>query len=149
MAKVVGVDAITLLEEAENAALEAIKESIRHLSELKTEHKLRQEIFDYLPNRKKNALNEPICIRLDGPAILESESKRLRRAIESRDLDSIIACYPVRESSALVRLARGLGFQGRREYEQAVLELLKDEPQLLVHVKGLLGTLSADIEEHR
>ena len=149
MAKVVGVDAITLLKEAENAALEAIKGSTRHLSELKTEYKLRQEIFDYLPNRKKNALNEPICIRLDGPAILESESKRLRRAIKSRDLDSIIACYPVRESPALARLARGLRFQGRREYEQAVLELLKDEPQLLVYVKGLLGTLSTDIEEHR
>ena len=149
MAKVVGVDAITLLEEAENAALEAIKGSARHLSEQKAEHKLRQEIFDHLPNRKKNALNEPICIRLDVPAILESESERLRRAIKSRDLDSIIACYPVRESPALVRLAKGLGFQGRREYEHAVLELLRDEPQLLVHVKGLLGTLSTDIEEHR
>ena len=149
MAKVVGVDAIALLEEAENAALEAIKRSTRHLSELKAEHKLRQEIFDHLPNRKKNALNEPICIRLDGPAILESESRRLSRAIKSRDLDSIIACYPVRESPALVRLAKGLRFQGRMEYEQAVLELLKDEPQFLVHVKGLLGTLPTDIEEHR
>ena len=149
MAKVVGADAITLLEEAENAALEAIKGSARHLSELKAEHKMRQEIFDHLPNRKKNALNESICIRLDGPAILESESERLSRAIKSRDLDSIIACYPVRESPALVRLVKELKFQGRREYEQAVLGLLKDEPQLLVHVKGLLGTLPTDIEEYQ
>ena len=149
MAKVVGADAIALLEEAENAALEAIKRSTRHLSELKAEHKMRQEIFDHLPNRKKNALNEPICIRLDGPAILENESGRLGRAIERCDLDSIIACYPVRETPALVCLAKGLKFQGRREYERAVLELLKNKPQLLVHVKGLLGTLPTDIEEHR
>ena len=149
MAKVMGADAITLLEEAENAALEAIKGSARHLSELKAEHKMRQEIFDHLPNRKKDALSEPICIYLDGPAILESESERLSRAIKSRDLDFIIACYPVRESPALVRLVKELKFQGRREYERTVLELLKDEPQLLVHVKGLLGTLSTDIEEHR
>ena len=149
MAKVMGADAITLLEEAENAALEAIKGSARHLSELKAEHKMRQEIFDHLPNRKKDALNKPICIHLDGPAILESESERLSRAIKSRDLDFIIACYPVRESPALVRLVKELKFQGRREYERTVLELLKDEPQLLVHVKGLLGTLPTDIEEHR
>ena len=147
MAKTLGADAATLLQDAENAALKAIKESATHLSELKTEHQIHQEILEHLPNRKTSALNELICIRVDGSDILRNESEKLNRAIESHNLDSIIACYSVRESSALRQLAIGLKYQSRREYEQAVLQLLKDSPHVLAHVKSLLGTLPTDIKE--
>ena len=147
MAKIIGVDAATLLKDAENAALRAIKESATHLIELKTEHAIRQKILKCIPNRKTSELNKLIHIHVDGPVILKNESERLNADIESHNLDSIIACYPVRESSALDQLAKELKYPGCREYEQAVLELLNDEPHVLAHVKSLLGTLPADIKE--
>ena len=147
MAKLIGADATTLLEDAKNNALKAINHSAAHLIEQKTKHAIRQRILEHLPNRNMSVLNKPICICVDASEILKNESERLNKAIENRDLDFIISSYPVRESSALCQLAKGLKYQGRKEYELAVIKLLEDKPQVLAHIKSLLGTLSIDIEQ--
>jgi hypothetical protein len=53
----------------------------------------------------------------------------------------------VRETAALAKIADKLGFQGRDQYEGAVLKLLMDDAEALDFVKSLFGTLEADISK--
>ena len=140
-----GDDPHSRIENARTAAIAAVKSQIKHLIESATERKLRVEVMNHLPNRKEATLNERICIQLDAPNMLEAERGTLNEAIASNDLDAIMRRYPVRETSALSRIATCLGFSNQREYEKAVLQLLKDNGAMLRYVRELLGGLSDHI----
>lgn len=140
-----GDDPQPWIDKARAVAIEAVKSSINHLSERAAERKLRDEVLNYLPNRKEAALNGPICIKLDAPSILATERNILVDAIASNNLATVMQRYPIRETQALTGIARCLGFNSRKEYEKAVLQLLKDKEEILKYVRGLLGDLSDQI----
>lgn len=68
-------------------------------------------------------------------------------AIERADLASIISRYPVRETPVLDVIARGLGFQGRTQYEQAIRKLIADDGDTREVVRGMFGKLVSEIDE--
>lgn len=61
------------------------------------------------------------------------------------NLEEIISRYPIRETPALDKIAKELGFQSREQYEGAVQKLLMDDNEALTFVRSLFGTLEADI----
>ena len=140
-----GDDVSSRLEPAKVAALKAIKDNLDNLAERKAERKLREDVLRHLPNRKTSPLNQPIHFCLDAPTILEQERQTLQESIDSNALDAIIRQYPVRETPALARIATCLGFDNRKEYGKAVLQLLKDNEEVLKYVKDMLGTLTDHI----
>ena len=142
---ITGEDASSRVEPARIAAINAIKECVENLSQRRAEHKLREEIFKRLPTRKSYPFDKPLLIDLDAPAILQQERESLGKALVSNDLEAIIRRYPVRETPALSRIATHLGFDNRKEYEKAVLQLLREDEEMLEYVKGLLGNLPRDI----
>ena len=142
---ITGDDVFSRLEPARTAALNAIKENLENLSERAAERKLREEIFRRLPTRKLSPFEEPLVIDLNTPAILSQERQSLEKDLAANDLEKIIRRYPVRETPALARIATQLGFDSRKEYEKAVLQLLKEDEEMLGHVRGLLGNLPSHI----
>ena len=144
---ITGDDVSSRLEPARTAAIKAIKENVGNLSERTAERKLREDIFKHLPTRKSSPFEGPLVINLDAPAILEQERQSLEKALAANDLEAIISRYPVRETPALARIATHLGFDNRKEYEKAVLQLLKEDEEMLGYVRGLLGSLPSQIAD--
>lgn len=145
-AAVTGDDASTRIADAKTAAIEAIKAHVQRLSERAVERTLREEVFRRLPRREEIAAGTPINIYIDVVTAVTAERERLQDALDAGNLAEIISQYPVRETPALDKIAKELGFQNREQYEKAVRKLLMDDNDALTFVKSLFGTLVSDIE---
>jgi len=145
-AVVTGDDAYIRLNNAKTAAIEAIKLHLQRMSERTAEKALREEIFRHLPTQKKIATGEPINISINVANAVTLERERLQTALDIGDLAKIVSHYPVRETPALDKIAKELGFQNREQYEGAVRKLLMDDDKALSFVSSLFGILESDIK---
>lgn len=140
-----GADAGAAMQNAKNAAIEAIRQHGQRLSERVVETALRQELMSNLPKRSDIAAAQPIEVRIDVANVVAAEIARLQGYCDANDLGAIVARYPIRETPALDQIANRLGFQNRRQYEEAVRKLLMDDPGAMAFMRDLFGTLAADI----
>ena len=140
-----GDDVSSRLEPASAAALNAIRNNADHLARLAAGRKLREEMLNHLPNPKTSPLDQPIQIDMDAPGILQQERQALDELIDANDLGTIIRQYPIRRTGALDHIAKRLGFDDEEEYARAVRQLLKDDEDMLKHVRELIGPLPSDI----
>ena len=131
------------LVNAEDEALRAIKNDSDRICLQRIEHKMRRLFFKQLSNKIK--IKESVCI--DTANVLQCESEKLNKYIEKHDLDTIIAQYPIKKSNVRSCLAKGIKYNDYNEYERTVIQLLKNNSQLLEHVKSLLGSLPDDINK--
>ena len=140
-----GDDVSSRLVPAREAAINAIRNHCRQLAKLSAGRKLREEMLKHLPNPKTSPLDQPIKIDMDAPGILQQERQTLVELISRNDLDAIIRQYPIRRTGALDHISKQLGFDDENEYAKAVIQLLKDDEDMLRHVRELLGPLPSDI----
>ena len=133
------------IEEATAEAISSINTHAPRLSERVAEKRVREAFFAHIPNRVQLSAAEPLNISIDIPQIVREELARFQTALETRNLETIISRYPVRETPALDAIARKLGFQGRSQYESAVRKLLMDDAAALEFARSFFGTLAADI----
>lgn len=144
-ALVTGESAVARLERARQAGLAAISPHTQRLAERAVEKSVREEVARLLPGRSDIAAGKPIQFAFDVPSVVASERQRLVQWVSQGDLQALISRYPVRETSALSEIAVKLGFQGRSQYESALLKLLMDDGEALAFVRSLFGTLATDI----
>jgi hypothetical protein len=142
---VTGGSATSSLKQAKSEALLAISAHAQRLSERVVEARIRADLMTKLPRRKDIAAAQPITVNIDVPSIVAAEEAALQLAIAAGNLAFIVSRYPIRETPALGSIARGLGFQDRTQYENAVRQLLIDEEAALNFVRGLFGSLVEDI----
>ena len=133
------------LQPARDAAINAIRNSADQLARLAAVRKLREAMFKHLPNPKTSSLDQPIQIDMDAPGILRQERQALDELIDANDLATIIRQYPIRRTGALDHISKRLGFDDEKEYARAVIQLLKDNEDMLKHVRELIGPLPSDI----
>ena len=145
-ALVTGENAMSHLNEAKNAALEAVRPHKQRLSERVVERTLRDELDKNWPRQTDISTGKPINITIDVAAVVNEEIKTLNQAISEQNLEKIISRYPVRETSLLTEIARKLGFQTRDQYENAVRKLLMDDTIALEFIQSQFGTLVADLK---
>jgi ABC-type cobalamin/Fe3+-siderophores transport system ATPase subunit len=141
-----GEDSSIRLERAKIAAFNEVEPHIQRLSKKVSEKAVREQIFRNLPNAETIANEEPINVTIDVASIVQSECARLRSAIHHANLTAIISHYPVRETGALEKIAKELGFQNRVQYEGAIRKLLMDDQQALNFARSLFGSLASDLE---
>lgn len=82
-------------------------------------------------------------MQIDIAARLSAELATIDGLLDSCDLNGLLQRYPLRETPALTEIARNLGFQGRRQYEEAVRKLLMDDEAVLTEVRTWFGDLSS------
>jgi hypothetical protein len=140
-----GANASVALQSARDGAIEAVAQHRRRLRERVVEAALRQELMSKLPKRSDIAAGQPIEVRIEVASAVAAEAVRLEGYCDAKDLGSIFARYPIRETPALDQIANRLGFQSRRQYEEAVRKMLMDDVDALAQLRGLFGTLVADI----
>lgn len=85
-----------------------------------------------------------MSITIDADDVISAERSRMRAALESGDLTSIVKRYPLRDSGALDALCRGARFVDRRQYESAVRQAVADDPEFRERVKAKLEPFATD-----
>lgn len=148
-ASVLGGNPEELLHDAKQAALAAIAVHKKRLSERVTEKAVRDSILKKLPRREDISKGVQITITEDVAAAVQREQYRMEKAIEANDLTSLIARYPVRETSALAEIAKRLKFQDRNQYEGAAIKLLMDDSSAIESVRALFDSLCEDMAERK
>lgn len=144
-AAITGGDATQMEVAAVAAGLAAVAAHARRLSARAIEKKVRAQIDAAHPTQAQIAAGAGVAITIDVAGELAAEQVAFEALVAAGDLAGIICRYPVRESPALTEIARRLGFQDRAQYESAVIKLLADDGATLDFVRGLFGTLYADI----
>ena len=82
---------------------------------------------------------------MDAPGALKQEREALEALIDSNDLGTIIRQNPIRRTGALDQISKHLGFDDQKEYARAILKLLKDDEDMLKHVREVIGPLPSDL----
>ena len=144
-ANVTGYDVPTTLAKAHAEAMAAISSHAQRLSERIAEKAAREDVLGRLPKRADMKNAQPINIAVDIPGILAGEQTKIQTALVANDLTKLLQRYPVRETPALDKIAKALGFQGREQYEAAVQKLLLDSPEAVAFIKSQFGSLAKDI----
>ena len=144
-AESIGGDVDDRVAAARDAALSQVRRNQDHLVGRQIEEDVRRRVLARIPNRRQIRVGVPLAVEVDVPGLYKEHHDSLSGFIENNDLDSIIQRYPFRETGALQAIATSLGFQSRRQYENAVLQLLQQDEDALRFVRSLFGALVSDI----
>lgn len=144
-AEVTGSDAPSLVAEATDRAITALRPHAKRLAERVVERLLRDEVERHLPTSRDVTAGNPISLNIDVQAVVTAELETLNGFLDRSELLNVIQRYPIRETPALTEIAKCLGFQGRVQYESAVRKLLLDDATALAFVRDLFGDLGRDL----
>jgi hypothetical protein len=144
-----GVPADDLLSQANMLGLAALKATgtIEHLSARIAERMLRDSVMRSVPDRQPMIAGTTASIDISLASPYPRELAVIRNLVAAGDIDGIVYKYPVRESSVLGGLAKGLRFVDRQDYEKAAITRIAAEKALQSKLKLRLGNLAAKLEE--
>ena len=80
------------------------------------------------------------------PLPTSEDEGALRRCIAERDLDKIIAEFPIAKSAIPSTIAKRLGFRNTREYEKAVRVSLRSDEQLRGYIAQMCGGMHTTLQ---
>ena len=134
------------LKKARDGAIKRIRQQEDHIVDKRTTEAARRQAQEGIPTELD--LTQPLqAPQIDVPALRSQERAKLSKAIEDEDLDTIVEHYPIRETGALDAIAKGLRFQSKSDYEQAVMTLLRNDEESLEWVKSLFNPLMTEIDD--
>lgn len=144
-ANILGIASEELLREARENALHSLNSQvIEFLASRIAERQMRDVLMSEVPSRAEIVNGKKISIVFESP--FPNELAYLKELVEKKDIDRIVARYPVRESGVLNNLAKGLRFNGRIDYERAVLQAVRTDSVLQHKLKMRLEVLVPHLE---
>lgn len=110
-----------------------------------TEQAVKDRISLGMPDWKKIQAGHNVAITVDAQAIYQSERERLKSWIGTKDINNIIARYPIRETMALEGVVSALQFKSKSQYESAVRKLVMDDAAMKALLINFFGGLPAAV----
>ena len=144
-----GGDAEADVRKANIAAIEAISEHRDHLIHKATRSAVKRRFRAMEPSGDAIDADSTITVTVNPAHERRNLSERLDEHLASEHLVGLLKDFAVRESPALTRIARALGFSNRSQYEDAVLNMLAKDPEALAFVRGLFGPAEATINTRK
>ncbi len=147
-AETLGIDPDILLNEARINAIASLgsEENLSHLASKVAERQFREAVLQHVPERNDLVNGTAAVVSINVPSTYPGELARLRNLRNNSDVAGIVSRYPVRESRLLDALAKGLKFQGRPDYEKAVLRQLSLDSDLRSALRAKLGALALRLD---
>ncbi len=140
-------DKDALLATAKYKAIDGLTmDRIQHLAARVAERHMRDEVLRKIPSRSDMIGNADGNINLSILSPYPKALEILTKLVSDRDIDTIIARYPVRESHVLRALTQGLKFAEVADYEQAALTAIATDEILKNKIRAKLGLLSDKLE---
>ncbi|NEN24212.1 hypothetical protein G3O08_11935 [Cryomorpha ignava] len=107
-----------------------------------SEKRVRTEIMSMLPKHTDIIENKDFELKLSLEDYFNQEVAKFDQLIYDKNLNGLIARYPVRETPVLNNIANGLGID-RATYESIVRKLIIDDEAVLKTLRTILGELTA------
>lgn len=143
---VVGGDPAQMVQAADTNLIAAVASEVDRLAARMTEQAVKDKIGMQMPDWKAIQRGENVNITVDGQAMYQAEKAQLQSWIASKDVEKIVARYPIRETMALAAVVNALQFKNRGQYEAAVRKLVSDDETiraiLTEHFGGLVAALA-------
>ncbi len=118
-----GANPNSLVSAATDALLMNVAAHSDRLAARMTEQAVKDEISLQMPDWKMIQLSHTIGIAVDAQAIYQAERAQLASWIAAKNVEKILARYPVRDTGALGAIASALQFKTRAVYEAAVRKM--------------------------
>lgn len=125
--------------------LAAVSPQVDRLAARMTEQAVKDRISLGMPDWKKIQAGHNVAITVDAQAIYQSERERLKSWIGTKDINNIIARYPIRETMALEGVVSALQFKSKSQYESAVRKLVMDDAAMKALLINFFGGLPAAV----
>lgn len=142
MAEVLGYDSADRLDLVSEVWSNEIKQHTERLSEKAVKKIVRKSVMEQIPNDDDLLNGCPVTLKNDAISILSQRKEELQIAVDSNNWEAILEKCSVRESGALIKIAKTLGFQNRFDYKNAVQNLLRTDKESLEFVRGLFKGLT-------
>ena len=141
-AESLGENTAELMKCARDGALEALKsqELAETLAARRCERLVRQQI--QLPNWKNILDKNPFAVRLDTATLHQEELDIFNDLLVARDLEGIIARYPIRDTEAIEAIVRPLRLN-RHTYCKTLLSRIRQNPDLADKLRSRVEPLSS------
>lgn len=136
-----GYDLNEILASAKDKFLSSIQQSKEDLCIRSVEKSLQTEIDSKNIKRREIKTTEQFLIEISVKEKLNTEIQTLETKIAEKDYQYIVDNYPVRSSTALDACTKEIGFQGKEQYEKAVIKLLSESDEARQIVQQILAPL--------
>ncbi|WP_089605381.1 ATP-binding cassette domain-containing protein [Acinetobacter piscicola] len=117
----------------------ALKDKKEHLCCRAIEKKIRAEIMSSIPTQKDIQNGGAYNKSFDFSSFLQEEIAYFEQLLESKDYESLIGRYPIRETNLLTPIAKQCGFLDRKRYEMNVIRVIRSNTDAKDFVLSLLG----------
>ncbi len=146
-AKVTGADAPAMTEKALEAAVESISGHTERLSQKVVRRLIRKLITEQLPNDDVLLSGQDVMLKNNAVDILAERKNELDDAVANHNWESILKMCSVRETASRDRISESLRFPTRRDYEDAVRQLIMTDESAVASVRALFGDLFERLSE--
>ena len=148
-AETFGRDADGMIESATQKALDELHQNslAEKMAARRCERRLTERVLSKLRSQKhpvKANANPQITVCVDSP--YPDELNRLQDFIGARDLDGLVARYPLHKSRVFDAIAETLACPNRSHYENIVLSRVRADAELAQKLKERMGPLSIALE---
>ena len=142
-AESLGTDASQMVKAAESAAIASLSQSgvVEKLAARLCERQVREQIRSQLPDWKSIANGCELSIEFKTEDRFKEELKCLKKLLEGRKLEQIVARYPVRESNAIDEITKEFSLS-RTNYEKTLLTKIRNDSELAERLRGRIGSLA-------
>ena len=142
-AESLGRDAGQMIEDARNGALDELGKGnlATRMAARLCERKVRGELQSLMPDWKTISSNPSHTITLNTGKWHQEEISRFEQLLADKDLEKIIARYPVRESGALGSIATAFALN-KNNYQDTLIGRVRTDADLAAKLKQLLQPLS-------
>ena len=147
-AESLGRDAGQMVEDAKNRALHELGQGdlATRMAARLCERKVREELQSQMPDWKTISGNPSHTITLDTGKWHQEEISCFERLRSDKDLEKIIARYPVRESGILGVIASAFELN-RKNYQDTLIGRVRTDANLAVKLKQLIQPLADALTE--
>ena len=127
-----------------DAAFVALSEDglAERMAARRCEHVVRNRIVSEAPDWETIRDDEKSGFNISVSSPFQQELARFRELFEARDLDQLVARYPLRESGVFGKVARALEFKKRELYEQTLIARVQSDTILAEKLRQRVGPLT-------
>ena len=143
-------DANRLIESAQQKAIEVLKNQdlAARMAARRCERQVRELFLSKIPNWKSimATSTQPICVSIN-PDPYPKELEHFNALVDKRELDRLIARYPLRDSQVFETIVKTLRCESQKHYERMVVKLVQDDEKVAKCLKKRIGQLSEILDQ--
>ena len=139
-----GRESDSMMQPALDAAFAALAEDglAERMAARRCEHVVRNRIVSQTPNWETIRDDGQTDIKISVTSPFQQELATFRELVEVRNLDQLVARYPLRESGVFAEVAHALDFKKRDLYEQTLIARVQSDSELAEKLRQRVGPLS-------